>query len=84
MPPIKSSAFKRRLRLVSLILFLREIMPSYSYYVEKRLSYIIISAPSGRQSSFYAKCTYINARSSYNIRLVSNAKYAYFIYSCIL
>ena len=83
-PPIRSSAFERRLRLVLLILFLGEIMPLYSYYIEKRLFYIIIIAPLGRQPFFYIKCTKLNIRSSYNIRLVSNAKCTYLIYSYIL
>ena len=44
MPPIKSLIFKRHLRLVLLILFFSKIILSYSYYIEKRLSYITILA----------------------------------------
>ena len=84
MPLVRSSASKRRLRLVSLILSLGEIIPSYSRYIEKGLSYIIILAPFSRQFSFYAKCTKLNIRSSYNIKSVSNAKYIYLICSCVL
>ena len=79
MPFIRSLASKRRSKLVLLILSLGEIMPLCSYYIEKRLFYIIILAPSSCQPFFYTKCTRANMRSSYNIRLVSNAKYAYFI-----
>ena len=84
MPFIRSSASKRRLRLVSLILSLGEIMPSCSHYMEKRLSYIIILAPFSRQPFFYAKCTKLNIRSSYNVRLVSNTKYTYLMRFYIL
>ena len=84
MPSIRSLASKHHLRLVSLILSLGEIMPLYSCYMEKRLSYIIISAPSGRQPSFYTKCIKLNMYLSYDVRLVSNIKYIYFIRSCIL
>ena len=84
MPPIRSLASKRRLRLVSLILSLGEIMPLYSRYIEKRLSYIIISAPFSRQPSFYTKYTKLNIRSSCDIKSVFNAKYIYLIYSYVL
>ena len=84
MPLIRSLASKRRLRLVSLILSLGEIMPLCSYCIEKRLSYIIISAPFSRQPSFYTKCTKLNMRSSYNVRLVSNIKCICLIHSYIL
>ena len=84
MPPIRFLASKRRLRLVSLILFLGEIMPSYSHYMEKRLSYVAILAPSGRQPFFCAKCTRANMRLSYNIRLVSNTKCTSFTRFCVL
>ena len=84
MPFVRSSASKRRLRLVSLILSLGEIIPSYSYYVEKGLVCIITIALLGRQPSSYTKCTKLNICLSYDIRLVFNAKYAYFIYFYIL
>ena len=78
MPFIRSLAFKRTaycFKLIAIILLLGEIMPTYSYYAEKGLVYIIIIAPLGRQPSFYIKCTKLNMRLSCNIRLVSNAKY---------
>ena len=84
MPLIRSSASKRRLRLVSLILSLDKIMPLYSRYIEKRLSYIIISAPFSRQPFFYTKCTRANIQLSCNIRSVSNTKCIYLIHSYIL
>ena len=84
MPFIRFLVSKRRLRLISLILSLGEIMPLYSYCVEKRLFYIIILVSSSRQPFFYAKYTKLNMRSSCNIRLVSNAKYTCLIYSYVL
>ena len=84
MPLVRSLAFKRRLKLVSLILSLGEIMPLYSCYIEKRLFYIIILALFSHQPFSYTKCTKLNMHLSYNIRLVSNAKYIYFMHFCIL
>ena len=84
MPPIRSLASKRRAYIVIVILLLGEIIPSYSYCEEKKLVYIIIIAPSNYQPSFYFKCTKLNMYSSYNIKLVSNAKYLYLIYFCSL
>ena len=80
MPLIRSLASKRRTRVMAVILSLGEIMPIYSYCVLKGLVYIIIIAPLGRQPSFYAKCIKLNIHLSCNIKSVSNAKYAYFIY----
>ena len=76
MPPIRSTAFKRRARIVSTILSLGEVIPTYSRYAEKKLVYIAIASPSSRQPSSYAKCTKANIRSSYNVHSVSNTKYA--------
>ena len=44
MPFIRSLVSKRRAHAVAVILLLGEIMPSYSYYDEKKLVYIIIIA----------------------------------------
>ena len=74
MPPIRSLASERRARTVAVILLLSEIMPSYSHCEEKKLVYIIIAVPSGRQPSFYIKCTKLNIYLSYNVRSVSDAK----------
>ena len=57
MPLIRSLAFKRRAKLIFTIILLGEIMPSYFYYIERKLLYIIITALFGCQSSFYAKYT---------------------------
>ena len=84
MPLVRSSAFKRCAYVVAIIFLLSKIIPTYSCYVLKGLVYIIIIAPLGRQSSFYTKYTKLNIRSSYDIRLVSNAKYTFFIYFYIL
>ena len=78
MPSIRSSAFKytaRRFKLVAVILLLSKIIPTYSYYMEKGLIYIAIIAPLSYQPSFYIKYTKLNIHLSYNIKLVSNAKY---------
>ena len=83
-PLIKFLASECRLRLVSLILFLGEIMPSYSCYVEKRLFYITILVSFSCQPSFYTKYTKLNIYLSCDVRLVSNAKYICLMYSCIL
>ena len=56
-------------------------MPSYFYYKEKKLVYIIIIAPFNYQPSFCIKYTKLNMYLSYNIRLVSNTKYLYLIRS---
>ena len=84
MPPIRSSASKRYAHVVAIILLLSEIMPTYSRYVLKGLVYIAIMAPSGRQPSSYTKCTKLNIRSSYDVRLVSNTKCVCLIHSYIL
>ena len=45
MPFIRSSASERYAYIVSLILLLGVIMPTYSCYTEKKLMYIVIAAP---------------------------------------
>ena len=77
MPPIRSLASKRRTYTVAVILLLSEIMPSCSYYKEKKLVYIIIIAPFSRQPSLYIKCTKLNIYLSCNIKLVSDTKYIF-------
>ena len=80
MPPIRSLVFKRRAHAVAVIFLLGEIMPFYSYYNKKKLVYIIIITPFGRQPSFYFKYIKLNMRLSCNIKLVSNIEYLYLIY----
>ena len=75
MPPIRSTAFKCRACTILVILLLGKIMPIYSYYVKKKLVYIIIIASFSCQPSSYIKCTKLNIHLSYNIKLVSNTKY---------
>ena len=84
MPFIRSSASERYACVVAVILLLSEIMPTYSRCVLKGLVYIAIIALLGRQSFFYIKCTKLNIRLSCNIKLVFNAKCAFFIYFYIL
>ena len=46
MPPIRSFTSKRYTYVIVLILLLSKIIPTYSYYIKKRLVYITIAAPS--------------------------------------
>ena len=83
MPFVRSLAFKRFtycFKLVAVILLLGKIMPTYSYYTEKGLVYIIIIALLSRQPSFYAKYTKLNMRLFCNIHLVFNAKCIFLIH----
>ena len=80
MSSVRSLVFKRTayyFKLVAVILLLGKIMPTYSYYVKKGLVYIIIMAFLGRQPSSYTKCTKLNMRLSYDIKLVFNTKYIF-------
>ena len=79
MPPVRSTASRRRNKLILLILSINEVILSYSYYIKKGLLYIAIMSPFSCQLLSYAKYIIINMRSSYNIYLVSNTKYKYFI-----
>ena len=79
-PPVRFSVSKRAayyFKLVAVILLLGEIMPTYSYYIEKGLVYITIIAPLSRQPFFYTKYTKSNMRLSCDVRLVSNTKYMF-------
>ena len=52
-------------------------MPSpCSCYAKEGLLYITLLAPSGYQPSFYSKYTKLNMRLSYNVHVISDAKYA--------
>ena len=75
MPPIRSLASKCRAYIVTVILLLSEIIPSYSRCEEKKLVYIIIIALFSHQPSFYVKYTKLNIHLFCNIKSVSNAKY---------
>ena len=77
MPLIRSLISKCRTYTVAVILLLGEIIPSYSYCNKKKLVYIIIIAPFGRQPSSYFKCTKLNIRLSCNIKSVSDAEYIF-------
>ena len=79
MPLIRSLVFKRRTYIVAVIILLSKIMPTCSCCVLKGLVYIAIIALLGRQPFFYTKYIKLNMRSSCDIRLVFNAKYAYLI-----
>ena len=75
MPFIRSLASKHYTCVITVILLLGEIIPSYSYCEKKKLVYIIIVVLFSCQSSFYIKCTKLNMRLSCNVKSVSNAKY---------
>jgi hypothetical protein len=60
MPPIRSSTSNYYNWLVTTILSLGIVIPFYFYYIEKKLVYITITAPSSRQPSSYIKCTQAN------------------------
>ena len=77
MPFIRSLVFKYTayyFKLVAIILLLNKIMPTYFYYMEKGLIYIIIIAPLSRQLFSYIKCTKLNIYLSCDITSVSNTK----------
>ena len=75
MPLIRFLVSKYRTYIVLVILLLSEIMPTYSYYIKKKLVYIIIIALFSHQPSSYIKCIKLNIYSSYNVKLVFNTKY---------
>ena len=56
-------------------------MPTYSCCMLKGLVYIVITAPSSHQPSSCSKYIKLNICLSYNVKSVSNTKYAYFTYS---
>ena len=80
MPFIRSLVSKCRTYTVILILSLGVIIPIYSYYTEKKLVCIIITASFNHQPSSYSKCIKLNIYSSCNVKSVSNIKYAFLIY----
>ena len=77
MPPVRSSASKRRACAVAVILSLGEIMPSCSCCEEKKLVCVAIIAPFGCQPFFYSKYTKSNIHLSCNVRSVSDTKYTF-------
>ena len=85
MPPVRSLAFKRYAYIVTIILLFNKIMPICFRYTEKKLVYIIITAPSSCQPFYCSKCIKLNIYLSCDIKLVFNAKcisrFPYNIYS---
>ena len=65
--PIRFTTLECRTYIIALILLLCEIIPTYSRYILKGLTYIIIITPSSRQPFFYIECTKLHICSSYNI-----------------
>ena len=80
MPFIRSLTSKRHAYLITLILSLGVIIPSYSYYTKKRLVCVTIVAFFSYQPSSYFECMKLNMYFFYNIKSVSNAKYIFLIY----
>ena len=83
-PFVRFLASKCCAYIVTVILLLSKIMPTYSRYILKGLVYITIIAPLGCQPSFYIKCIKLNIYLSCDIKSVFNTKYICFIRSCIL
>ena len=75
MPPVRFLASKRCIYIVAVIFLLGEIMPIYSCCAKKKLVYVIIIAPFGRQPFSYLKCTKLNIYLSCNIRSVLDTEY---------
>ena len=75
MPPIRSLASKYHAYTVAVIFLLSEIMPSCSYYKEKKLVCIIIITPFNYQPSFCVEYIKSNICLSCNVKSVSNAEY---------
>ena len=76
MPPLVASIYC--VVLIALILFISEIMPSCSCYIEKGLVYIIIILPFSRQPLSCTKCIKANIYLSCNIYSISTTKYIYY------
>jgi len=72
-----SSLVERRSCTAAIILLLGKIMPSCSYCAKEGLICVIITSPINWQPSSYIKCTRANMWLSYNVRSVSNTKYAH-------
>ena len=80
MPPVKSLALKHSAcysKLIAVILLLSKIMPTCSYYIEKGLVYIVITALFNCQPFLYTECTKLNIYTLYNIQSISNTKYIF-------
>ena len=77
---IRSLVSKCYTYIVILILLLGIIMPTYSHCTEKKLVCVIITALFSCQPSSYFKYIKSNICFFCNIRLISNAKYVFFIY----
>ena len=80
MPFIRSLASKRLtyyFTLVTVILLPGKIIPTYLYYTEKGLVYIIIIALFSYEPSSYTKYTKLNIYLSCNICLIFNTKYIF-------
>ena len=83
-PLIRFLASKHCACVVAVILLLSEIMPTYSRYILKGLVCIAIIAPLSCQPFSCTKCTKLNMYLFYDVRSVSNAKYACLIHFYIL
>ena len=64
---------------IAFILLSGEVILLYSYCAKKGLVYITIAALSSCQPSSCFKCTSANMQLSYDVCLVSNTKYIFYI-----
>ena len=80
MPPIRSLVFACYILLAISISLDSEIISPCSYYIKKKLVYIVIAAPFSHQPSFYFKYIKANIYSLYNVHLVSINKYMFLIF----
>ena len=82
MPSVGFLAFKYltyHFKLVAVILLLNKIMFICFCCTEKGLVYIVIIVLFSCQPFSYIKCIKLNMRFSYNIYLVFNTKYIFFV-----
>ena len=84
MPFVRSLASKRHAYVIVVTFSLSEIMPTSFYCVLKGLVYIVIVAPLSCQPFSCVKCTKLNIYLFYDIKLVFNTKYMFFMHLCTL
>ena len=67
MPFIRFTVSKRRTYIAAVIILLSKVISIYSYYIKKKLVYIIIAALFSCQFSSCTKYTKLNIRLSCNV-----------------
>jgi len=71
---------QQRAYTVAFILLSSEVILLYSHCLKEGLICVVIAALFSYQPSFYSKYTSINIQLSYDVYLVSNTKYTFYIY----